>query len=186
QYTFHEYGQDLFSFIPAFDYLLVDLSELTDKEIKDKLFTKTALRIGLLIQKNIFDTENLRNHLKDFLMLGKLYYGEEKGTQFLESVLRYLSYASDITFDDVEKSTRFLPEPGREVFMTLAEQLIEKGEIIDKQNILIKQISRKFGVSDPEKIIIKETDSPEILDAALDIILFAKSKSEVISVLEKT
>ena len=134
----------------------------------------------------IFPDNIMRNHLKDFLMLGKLYYGEEKGTQFLESVLRYLSYASDITFDDVEKSTRFLPEPGREVFMTLAEQLIEKGEIIDKQNILIKQISRKFGVSDPEKIIIKETDNPEPLDAALDIILFAKSKSEVISVLEKT
>lgn len=66
------------------------------------------------------------------------------------------------------------------------EQGIEKGEIIDKQNVLIKLISRKFGVSDSEKIIIRETDSPEILDAALDIILFAKSKSEVISALEKT
>ena len=74
--------------------------------------------------------------------------------------------------------------------MTLAEQLIEqgieKGEIIDKQNVLIKLISRKFGVLDSEKTIIRETDSPEILDAALDIILFAKSKSEVISTLEKT
>ncbi|MBA7523302.1 hypothetical protein ES705_15426 [subsurface metagenome] len=122
-------------------------------------------------------------------MLGRLYYREEKGIQFLESVLRYLSYASDITFDDVEKTTRFLPEPGREVFMILAEQLIEqgieKGEIIDKQNVLIKLISRKFGVSDSEKMIIRETDSPEILDTALDIILFAKSKSEVIAALKK-
>jgi predicted transposase/invertase (TIGR01784 family) len=79
QYSFRKYGKDIFSFIPVFDYLLIDLSKLTDKEIKDELFTQSALRIGLLIQKNIFDTENLRNHLKDFLMLGRLYYREEKG-----------------------------------------------------------------------------------------------------------
>lgn len=114
--------------------------------------------------------------------MGRLYYGEEKGTQFLESLLRYLSYASDITFNDVEKTTRFLPEPEREVFMTLAEQLMERGGITEKQNVLIKLISRKFGVSDNEEIKIRKTDNPEILDAALDSILFAYSKSEVISV----
>lgn len=185
QYSFREPGKDLFSFLPAFDYLLIDLSELTDEEIKDKLFTQTALRIGLLIQKNIFDTENLRKHLKDFLLLGRLYYREEKGIRFMESMLRYLSYASDITINDVEKTTSFLPEPGREVFMTLAEQLMEKGGITEKQNVLIKQISRKFGVSDSEKIRIRETDNPEILDTALDSILFANNKNEVISVFDK-
>ena len=190
QNSFIEYDKDFFSYIPAFDYLLIDLSELTDKEIKDKLFTQTALRIGLLIQKNIFDTVNLRKHLKDFLILDKLYYREEKGIQFLESLLRYLSYASDITYNDLERSTVFLPEPGREVFMTLAEQLIEQGvaqgEIIDKQNVLIKQISKKFGVSNPEKMAIKEIDSPELLDAALDVILFAESKDEVMGALGKS
>ena len=153
--------------------------------IKDKLFTQTALKIGLLIQKHIFDTENLKKHLKDYLLLGRLYYKHEKGIQFLESVLRYLSYASDITYNDLEKSTRFLPEQGREIFMTLAEQLIEKGEIIEKQNVLIKLISRKFGISNSDEMIIKKTESPEPLDTALDIILFAESKSEVISVLKK-
>ena len=113
--SFLKYSNELFPYIPAFDYLLIDLSELSDQEIKDKLFTRTALRIGLFIEKNIFDTANLQKHLKDFLLLDKLYYREEKGIQFLESVLRYLSYASEITYEEVEKSIRFLPEPGREV-----------------------------------------------------------------------
>ncbi|MEA1912018.1 MAG: hypothetical protein U9N32_10170, partial [Spirochaetota bacterium] len=146
---------------------------------------------GLLIQKNIFNTEKLRKHLNNFLMLGKLYYREEKGIRFLESLLRYLSYASDITYNDIEECTRVLPEPGRKVFMTLAEQLIEqgveqgieqgvtKGELIDKQNVLIKQISRKFGILDMERTAIKETENLEILDSALDIILFAETKAEV-------
>ena len=124
-------------------------------------------------------------------MLGKLYYREERGIQFLESLLRYLSYASDITYNDIEECTRVLPEPGRKVFMTLAEQLIEqgitqgieqgieKGELINKQNVLIKQILRKFGISDMESAAIKEIESLEILDAALDIILFAENKTEV-------
>ena len=83
--------------------------------------------------------------------------------------------------------------------MTLAEQLIEqgleqgleqgvtkgiaqgieKGELIEKQNVLIKQISRKFGILDMERAAIKATENPEILDAALDIILFAETKAEV-------
>ena len=187
--SFVEYEKDFFPYIPAFDYLLIDLSELTDNEIKNKLFTQTALRIGLLIQKNIFNTEILQKHLKDYIILDKLYYREEKGIQFLESLLRYLSYASDISFNDVERSTVALPEHGREIFMTLAQQLIERGieqgEIIDKQNVLIKQISKKFGVSDQEKVTIREMDSPELLDAALDVILFAKSKAEVMGALEE-
>ncbi len=121
--------------------------------------------------------------------MGRLYYREEKGIHFLESLLRYLSYASEITYYDVEESTRLLPKPGREVFMTLAEQLIEqgieKGEIIDKQKVLIKLLSKKFGVSDPEMVKIEHTDSAELLDAALDIILFAESKSEIMAALEE-
>lgn len=73
--------------------------------------------------------------------------------------------------------------------MTLAEQLIEqgieKGEIIDKQKVLIKLLSKKFGVSDPEMVKIEHTDSAELLDAALDIILFAESKSEIMAALEE-
>ena len=64
-------------------------------------------------------------------------------------------------------------------------QGIERGELIDKKNVLIKLISKKFEVSDQEKITIRETDSPELLDAALDVILFAESKVEVMRALKE-
>ena len=38
-------------FIPAFDYLLTDLSSYTNSQIKDGTFQRVALEIGLLVEK---------------------------------------------------------------------------------------------------------------------------------------
>ena len=47
-------------FIPNFDYIFIDLSKYTDKEIKNEIFKNALLKIRLLILKNIFDEEKLQ------------------------------------------------------------------------------------------------------------------------------
>ncbi|OHD20510.1 MAG: hypothetical protein A2Y34_17940 [Spirochaetes bacterium GWC1_27_15] len=57
----------------------------------------------------------------------------------------------------------------------------EKGELLDKQNVLIKLITKKFGITDNEKELIKKTTDLEKLDIALEDILFIDNKDEILS-----
>ncbi len=73
-----------------FDYLLVDLSQYIDEEIKDKFFHNVALKMSMLIMKNVFNVQKMDKNIKDFLVLGNKYFQKEKGHMFLKSVIKYL------------------------------------------------------------------------------------------------
>jgi hypothetical protein len=75
----------------------------------------------------------------------------------------------------------------REEYMTLYEQTlqvgIEKGTLLEKQDVLIRQLSKKFGLTEEEKSFIKGIEDAGILEKGLDEILFAESKDQVLVVL---
>jgi len=114
-------------FIPEFDYLLVDLSEFTEEEITSVLFRRTAVKLWLLVQKYIFYPLELKSNLKKIFLLGILYFSGEEGLRFLESLLRYVLFSTDIPEDTVMDSVEVLPIEAKEKAMTTAERLINKG-----------------------------------------------------------
>lgn len=57
------------------------------------------------------------------------YFEEEEGLKFLESVIRYLYYASDIAEERVIDALKEISEEGGKLSMTIAARLIEKGKI---------------------------------------------------------
>ena len=63
------------------------------------------------------------------------------------------------------------------------ERGIERGTLLDKKEVLINLISKKFGISRDEKLLIMETEDKSKLDLALDEILFAESKNVLIDIL---
>ena len=63
------------------------------------------------------------------------------------------------------------------------EEGIEKGELADKHNVLIRQVELKYGLSGDEKKHILSVNDFKKLDAALDVILFAEGKDEVLGAL---
>ena len=65
------------------------------------------------------------------------------------------------------------------------QQGLEQGKLAEKQETLIRQIDRRFGISDEVRKIILSENSNENLNDALDIILFAKTIEEVLSPIEK-
>ena len=94
----------------------------------------------------------------------------------------------------------------QEVFVTLAEKLTEKGrkegeklgvargrkegeslgKLHKEQQVLIRQLTQKFGLSpDEESLILREQD-PERLDHALDTVFVAQTKAEVLSHLHES
>jgi len=80
---------------------------------------------------------------------------------------------------------------------SLAERLIKQGEekgklegerkgaIKGKQELLVKQLRRKFNLTHGEEEMIRSVTDEAKLDAAAEAILDAKSKEEVLKVLEQ-
>ena len=66
--------------------------------------------------------------------------------------------------------------------MTLEEQIMERGTIRDKQQILLRLLEKKFGpLDDDNKQNILDNTNREKLDSAIDLILDAESIMEVLS-----
>ena len=109
---------------------------------------------------------------------------EEKLILFL-----YLLYTVDVDQDTMQRIVKELG--GEELMPSLAEKLIKRGkqqgkqegEIKGKQDVLIKQLRRKFGLSSSEEKIIRSVTDESKLDAAAEAVLDAKSKDEVLKVL---
>ena len=60
---------------------------------------------------------------------------------------------------------------------------VEEGKIIEKQEVLARQLSKKFGLGPEERELIAATDNPRKLNKALDAVLFAETKEEVLRAL---
>ena len=69
--------------------------------------------------------------------------------------------------------------------MTVAEQLIAKGELKKMQEVLIQFLTQKFGtVSEADEIRITSTQDPDKLDQALSLILKSESIEEILRPLD--
>ena len=178
----------LLRFVPDFDYLLTDLSSYTDSQIKDGTFKRAAIEIGLLMEKNIFNEKKLVTHLKDIINIGRLYYREEEGLKFLESILRYLFSSTEITMDTALNCIEIKDSRSREALMTTADKLMEidikKGTLLEKKEVLINLISKKFGIPDDDRLLIMGVEDKKKLDLALDEILFTESKDVLMDILK--
>ncbi len=79
------------SYIPQFSYILTDLTNISDEEIKGEIFVRLALQI----MKDV-DSPNLMQILEDKLapLLKKL-FESKTGLEYIEAMLYYLSKTSD-------------------------------------------------------------------------------------------
>ncbi|MCP4131261.1 MAG: Rpn family recombination-promoting nuclease/putative transposase [bacterium] len=187
---FEGIDNNLKRFVPDFDQVLVDLSDYSDEEIKNRLFQRASLKTAFLLMKNIFDTEKLEKNLVDYLEICRLYFKEEKGLKFLESIILYLYYTGNFEPKDIEDKIKQVSYMGGKKAMSTAERLIErgkvegieKGKIIDSQELLIKFLKTRFGDSftDKDKELINSTEDHQKLRAALESILSATGKEEVL------
>jgi hypothetical protein len=56
----------------------------------------------------------------------------------------------------------------------------QEGRITDKQDVLIRQLTRKFGLADAERQRIRGVEDTAALDAALDELVVADTKEAVL------
>ncbi len=173
QGQFQNIGEIIKPYIPEFNYVLVDLTQIPNEEIEQRAKDTPFLMASLMIMKLVA--------LRDIEDIAKITViinlpEEEKLILFL-----YLLYTVDVDQDTMQRIVKELG--GEEIVPSLAEKLMSKGEIKGKQDLLIKQLRRKFGLSSSEEKIIRSVTDESKLDAAAEAVLDAKSKEEVLKLL---
>lgn len=149
--NFHEFlnvPAALKPYVPNFNYHLMDLSKLSDEEIKGQLL----LRVALLIMKHI-DAPNLEEYLiQTILPLLNEFSQKETGLEYLETVLYYLFQGNphldkEAVIPQIQEHLN--SEKAQEVVMTIAEQLRQEGlqQGIQQEafQMVAKLLEKKFG-----------------------------------------
>jgi len=185
QGQFDSLNESIKPYIPEFNYVLVDLTQMPNDEIEQKAQNAPFLAASLLLMKLValHDLEEIAG-ITVIINLPE----EEKLMLFL-----YLFYTLDVDQNTMERIVKELG--GEEIMPSLAERLIKQGEekgklegklegtIKGKQELLIKQLHRKFNLTHGEEKMIRSVTDEAKLDAAAEAILDAKSKEEVLKVL---
>ncbi len=124
---FHNVDSELRSFIPEFDYRLIDTSNYSDSEIK-KLFKSLELQIGILLLKNIFDNYRILQREVEIFSGSDLLLQTEEGEQYFETIVAYLYYNTDFEIQKFIDKMRTISPRAEEKFVSTAMKLEMKGE----------------------------------------------------------
>ena len=176
---------------------MVDLQQMDERNLQGSMMTQVAL---ITLKHSL---GNLRPHLEEIFRRVLSEPMDERRRGFLRTLLEYIiKGCKDITERDVEQAILSVDsKEAREAYMTLAEQLIEKGKtegkregrlegklegkLLVKKEDLIKLLDQKFGaVTEADKRKIIETRDLDRLDQAIGLILKTESMAEVLKPLD--
>ena len=179
--------------VPAFRPVMIDLQAMEERDFRGS----ETIKAVLMTMK--YSRRNLGAYLVEILRRVMSVPMDERHRAFVRSLLRYIIIGCrDVDEQDVDRAVRSVGS--REVmeeYMTVAEQLIEKGKragllegkkegiLEGKQESLLKQLTQKFGpVSEADRRRIKEARDPDKLDRALGLILTSESTEEILRPLD--
>ena len=109
---------------PDFAFELTDLSEVDESEIKDELLLR-----AVLFTMRLINNRKLVPQLPEMFALILRVMSEQTALEFLDTVLRYVAYASDnVSGDELRWALRqALPDKGEAVMSTLVREWLEEG-----------------------------------------------------------
>ena len=184
-------GIQVFPWVQSF---IGDISQLDEGEIKGTIILQSVQLLLKYIQR-----PDLRERLPEIMdLLGRL--GEkERLNEYLQVMLEYVFQAAEsIDVQDVHSALQKIPQ-GETIMPTIAEKLrqegmqegmqkgvqegIQQGRQEGKQIALITLMNRKFTISAEEKALINSVQNSAQLDQAMEAMLFAQDKAEVLRLL---
>lgn len=135
--------ESLRSYVPEFAYHLVDLSHLSETDIKGAAF----LRVGLLLLKYIF-SRDLVPRLPEILALLPL--PEQSAVEYLRTVLYYLSKGTrKVTERQFATAlTEAFSTEGEKTMKSMIDVWIEQGEQKGTAATTLRLLQRRFGLID--------------------------------------
>ncbi len=173
---------ELERFVPDFAPELFDLVTRSDSELTGDRLTRVVLLIFKHLRRN---PERLAEvlSLTEPEFTGRAVYRDARRVALVRSVLYYLhSVLTDEEFRSIIQLVRV--RPVKKEFVSSAETLEQRGMVREKQQILSRLLKQRFEVTGNDEGWIQRTHSPDQLDKALDAILTARSKDDVLQLLE--
>ncbi|MCK4516066.1 MAG: Rpn family recombination-promoting nuclease/putative transposase, partial [Spirochaetaceae bacterium] len=171
--------------VPHFEPIRVNLADLPEEQLQGSIRTITGLvflkyikqRITVRVARTLLEVMRRAVEDPNAGELAAICYQvyvqvkERREMELLETLARENRYAEV-----------------REDVMTYAEELLQEGlqqgrqeGLQDKQHVLIRQIGRRFGLSDSERKRIESCEDRDALDLALDEVVVADSKEAVLA-----
>ena len=177
---------DLRAHIPGFQTLMFNLQRVDLGTIPSGIAFQVALRAFKHTGRE------LRPHLREILEKISKLPVDAKTKTFLSQLFEYiLKVGGDFEIAALEDELRSVESNmSREVFMTLEEQILERGKVAgkiegtiqEKQQVLIRLLEKKFGpLYDENKQRVLGNKDGDELDGAIDLILEADSVEGVLS-----
>ena len=117
-------------YLPDFRYLLADLSQYSDEEIKGRVERAVILQIGLLSLKYIY-AEDVGEQLAKILRLTSELLDQPTGLAYIQTILRYAAAGTDkLSEQELKTIVLDVIAEGDKLMPTLAEQWMQQGEAI--------------------------------------------------------
>jgi predicted transposase/invertase (TIGR01784 family) len=130
-------------YIPDFNYKLYDISHVPDEEIKGAVL----LRILFMTLKYVF-TPGLNYKLREEIF--PLFFelkDKNKGTEYLEVLLRYLTRSSgNLPENELNEAVTQLFEEGGDLMQTIAEKWKKEGKKEEKLDTAKRMLLNNFSV----------------------------------------
>jgi hypothetical protein len=111
-------------------------------------------------------------------------YGRYK--EFLEVLIRYILEVSEAEHQEtvVKQIYAVNKKEVEKAYMTIADKLRKEGQIQDKQQVLSRLLSKKYRLTKEEKEKVSGVFDAKKLNLALDEIVVAETKEQVLKLLE--
>jgi predicted transposase/invertase (TIGR01784 family) len=180
--------EDLRKYMVSFSYELFDTSFYRNEDIIKRSHDNLQLAAAIMTLKNIFSGKEGLEAI--FGCLAKL------ENDYKVIILEYIFSTVDIALDELEEIARKggiedmpslaerLETKGREEGIQIGEQIGEqRGKIERTQELLIKQMHLKYGITESEKDFIKSVTDLDKLDKATEAILFENNKEKLLDLL---
>ena len=174
----------LTEYIPDFRYVLYDLSQYSDEQIKGTVMA----RVTMLLLKHIFESD-ISSRLPGIFSLLKDLSEKQTGLQYFESLIKYIfSNVDDITVDQMQSivSSALLEDKG-DFIMTLAEKIRKEGLEQGLLEGVELAVSIKFGDTEESRAAIEKirrVKNINLLKALKDRIRTAASPSDLTRIID--
>ncbi|RKX83135.1 MAG: hypothetical protein DRP57_08510 [Spirochaetes bacterium] len=173
--------ESLKEYLLNFKYILFDTNDLEIGSEKEKKFRQNVnLLTGIVLMKNVY--YNNYSNLEYIINL----WAETGLIKERELVIFFMKYIVETENIDAGKISKLLKEKLKEedVMPTIAQRWLREGELLKQQEVIIKQLDKKFGLKEEEKEYIRGVTDRKKLDKVIEEILFCESKEELLGYLK--
>jgi predicted transposase/invertase (TIGR01784 family) len=162
---------DLVKYIPAFNYVLTDVSHMPEEQIKGELELRIIfLAFRIISQRNISQAEILARLREIFLLLREI-TDKTEFSRYLEMLLVYLSAnIRDLKPGQLREAVNDVLIEGGTTMKTIYQQLVEEGE--------------EIGVKKGKEIGVKEGEEKNNLRVAFNCIMKGMDSRSIAEITE--